>query len=110
MHGPEAEGLEGDPRRDGAVLEATDPTPAGAGVEVAGEECERALPTRPVPDLRELGVVVRAAVEELDRGAMAGERVVELAEHRLELPAHVPDPRAGERGGPARAGAFLRAA
>src|SRR5262245_56747033 len=108
MDGPEDEGLEDDSHRDGAVLEATDPPAARAIVQRAGEERERALATRAVPELRQLGIVGRTAVEQLDRDAMAGERVVELAQHGLQLRAHVHDPRAGERRGQGGEGPLLR--
>src|SRR5262245_44990593 len=98
MHGPEDEGLEDDPRCDGRILERADAPATDSVLEIAGEEREGAVPAGAIPELREVRVVEGTAVEELDPGAVTGERVVELAQHVLELRADVRDARARERG------------
>src|SRR5215468_2753243 len=85
VHGPEEERLEHDARRDRRVGEAAESTAARAVVEIAIEERQGAVRAGPVPELREIGVVEGAAIEELDPVAMAGERVVQLAQDVLEL-------------------------
>src|SRR5262245_62258609 len=73
VNGPEHDGLEHDACRDGRVRDRAQSAAPDAVLQVALEQAEQALSPRRVPGRGELRVVVRAAVDELDAGAMTRE-------------------------------------